>query len=54
MPKKKYERGKIITYDHVPTDVYDLILDKQLEIKKRTQRGQVSLSEAITALIRGK
>lgn len=52
MPAKKYDRGYIITYDRVPKDVLEKILDTQTEIKKTTKRGKVSMSDAITKLIR--
>lgn len=50
--KKVYNRGRQIHYDHVPDDVYDKILEAQAEIKKKSRRGKVSMSEAITKLIR--
>lgn len=54
MPKetKPTNRGRQIHYDHVPDDVFDKILATQLEIKRNTKRGKVSMSEAITKLIR--
>lgn len=53
MAKVKYDRGRQIHYDRIPDDVYDKILEVQKEIKKKTKRGKVSMSDAITKLIRG-
>lgn len=50
--EKKTNRGRIITYDHVPDDVFDKIQIMVLDIKTKTKRGSVSMSEAITKLIR--
>jgi len=50
--QKRSNRGKVITYDRVPEDVFDKIQLAILEIKTRTKRGRVSMSEAITKLIR--
>lgn len=52
MAKNKYDRGRVITYDRVPDDVLEKILDTQTEIKKNKKRGKVSMSEAITKLIK--
>lgn len=53
MAKTKYDRGRVILYDRVPDDVYNKILETQTEIKKKTKRGKVSMSDAITKLIKG-
>lgn len=52
MAKIKTDRGRVIYYDRVPDDVMDKILETQLAIKKKSKRAKVSLSEAITKLIR--
>lgn len=48
----KYNRGRVILYDRVPDDVYQKILEIQMHIKKKAQRGKVSMSDAITKIIR--
>jgi hypothetical protein len=50
----KYNRGRVILYDRVPDDVYQKILEIQTHIKLKTKRGKVSMSDAITNLIRTK
>lgn len=52
MAEKKYDRGRQIHYDHVPDDVYKKIQEELLAIKLKGKRGKVSMSEAITKLIR--
>jgi len=52
MAKEKTNRGRVIYYDRVPDDVMDKILLTQLSIKQKSKRTKVSLSEAITKLIR--
>jgi len=49
---KTYNRGRQIHYDNVPDDVFELVLSEQAEIKKKSKRGKVSMSQAITKLIR--
>lgn len=49
---KEYNRGKQIHYDQIPDDVYEIIIRTQASIKLRTGRARVSLSQAITKLIR--
>ena len=46
-------RGRQIHYDHVPDDVWDKIQLTIWKVKQQTRRGKVSMSEAITKLIRG-
>ena len=50
--KKSYDRGRQILYDRVPDDVWDKIQVMILKIKQQTGRGKVSMSQAITKLIR--
>lgn len=45
-------RGRVIYYDRVPDDVMTKIQDVQIEIMRKTGRARVSVSEAITKLIR--
>jgi hypothetical protein len=52
MSAKTSKRGRTITYDHVPDEVYKAILDKVHEIKVSRNRGKVSMSEAITQLLK--
>lgn len=50
--KSESKRGKVIFYDRVPQDVFVKIQQTIFEIKTKTKRGKVSMSEAITKLIR--
>lgn len=52
MATTKHNRGRQIHYDQVPDDVYKKILEIQAHIKQKTLRGRVSVSAAITKLIR--
>lgn len=49
---KPTKRGKQILYYGIPDDVHKMILDTQKQIKKEKKRGQVSLSAAITKLLK--
>lgn len=49
---EKKSRGRTILYDNVPDDAYDKILDMQTTIKKKTKRAKVSISQAITKIVR--
>jgi hypothetical protein len=53
MATKKFDRGLQITYYQIPQDCYDKILEKKLQLGKEKKRS-ISLSEAITKIIRGK
>lgn len=50
--KKHYQRGRVIFYDRVPDDVWIKIQSTILQIKEKSKRGKVGMSEAITKLIR--
>ncbi len=50
MPKPETKQPKIL-YE-APPEIMQIILDEQVEIKKRTKRNQVSLSAAITSCIK--
>ena len=50
--KKHYQRGRVILYDRVPDDVWIKIQSTILQIKEKSKRGKVGMSEAITKLIR--
>jgi hypothetical protein len=52
MKKRNYNRGREIHYDHVPDDVYETIIHTQAQIKISSKRSKVSMSEAITKLVR--
>jgi hypothetical protein len=52
MKKRTHNRGREIHYDHVPDDVYETIIHVQAQIKISTKRSKVSMSEAITKLLR--
>ena len=46
------KRGKTILYDQIPDDAFDKIIEIQAHLKKKSKVGRVSLSTAITKLIR--
>ncbi len=52
MTKRNYNRGREIHYDRVPDDVYEIIIRMQAQIKIASKRSKVSMSEAITKLLR--
>ena len=52
MAKQKADKGRVIYYDHVPDEIFTLILNEQIRLKEQKKRNQVSLGAAITSLIR--
>lgn len=44
-------RGKVILYDHIPDDVYQLLMNKKAEMSAKLKKN-VSVSYVITKLLR--
>lgn len=48
----KTNRGRVITYDQVPDDALETILEIQSHLRAKKQIGKISMSAAITKIIR--